>query len=110
MLLKNDIHKSDSDGYKEVKAIIEKHQKLLRSVSESSRQSSSEVADAAYQSYWYESDVKVKKLILFIMIRAQRPCYLSALGFSDLTLRSFSKIMSSSWTYLSLLLQVYEET
>ncbi|CAH0686457.1 unnamed protein product [Spodoptera exigua] len=71
---------------------------------------SSQVADAAYQSYWFESDVKVKKLILFIIIRAQRPSYLSALGFSQLTLKSFSKIMSSAWTYLSLLIQVYEET
>ncbi|XP_026741744.1 odorant receptor 85c-like [Trichoplusia ni] len=168
MLLKNNIHKSDSDGYQEVKTIIETHQKLLRIADQLSNifgivifihamfaaleicffgfltvicvgpaetianfltvlsavftifllslsgqllcDTSSEVADAAYQSYWYESDVKVKKLILFIIIRAQRPSYLSALGFSELTLRSFSKIMSSSWTYLSLLLQVYEET
>uniref|UniRef100_A0A2A4J2I8 Odorant receptor n=1 Tax=Heliothis virescens TaxID=7102 RepID=A0A2A4J2I8_HELVI len=70
---------------------------------------SSEVADAAYESYWYESDCKVK-LILFIIIRAQRPSHLSALGFSQLTLKSFSKIMSSAWTYFSLLIQMYEET
>uniref|UniRef100_A0AAU6NDF5 Odorant receptor n=1 Tax=Mythimna loreyi TaxID=667449 RepID=A0AAU6NDF5_9NEOP len=71
---------------------------------------SSEIADAAYQSYWYESNEKVKKLILIIIIRAQRPSYLTALGFSELTLRSFSKIISSAWTYFSLLIQVYEET
>nr|QPX50352.1 odorant receptor [Helicoverpa armigera] len=71
---------------------------------------SSEVADAAYESYWYESDHKVKKLTLSIIIRAQRPSYLSALGFSQLTLKSFSKIMSSAWTYFSLLIQMYEET
>uniref|UniRef100_A0A2A4K2M3 Odorant receptor n=2 Tax=Heliothis virescens TaxID=7102 RepID=A0A2A4K2M3_HELVI len=71
---------------------------------------SSGVADAAYECYWYESDCKVKELILFIIIRAQRPCYLSALGFSQLTLKSFSKIVSSAWTYFSLLIQMYEET
>nr|QNS36199.1 olfactory receptor 4a [Mythimna separata] len=71
---------------------------------------SSQIADAAYQSYWYESNLKVKKLILTIIIRAQRPSYLSALGFSELTLGSFSKIISSAWTYFSLLIQVYEES
>ncbi|XP_075977218.1 odorant receptor 85c-like [Anticarsia gemmatalis] len=71
---------------------------------------SSEVADAAYQSLWYESDNNVRKLMLYIIVRAQQPSYLSALGFSQLTLKSFSKIMSTAWTYFSLLIQMYGDT
>ncbi|XP_062529764.1 odorant receptor 85c [Bombyx mori] len=69
---------------------------------------SSNISDAAYNSLWYEGDLKLRKLMLFIITRSQNPCYLSALGFSNMTLRSFSKIMSTAWTYLSLLIQVYE--
>lgn len=69
---------------------------------------SSNISDAAYSSLWYEGDLKLRKLMLFIITRSQNPCYLSALGFSNMTLRSFSKIMSTAWTYLSLLIQVYE--
>ncbi|CAH2242641.1 jg8466 [Pararge aegeria aegeria] len=43
-----------------------------------------------------------------ILLRAQKPSYLSALGFSNLSLVMFSKVASTSWSYLSLLNQMSE--
>ncbi|XP_072949714.1 odorant receptor 85b-like [Epargyreus clarus] len=67
------------------------------------------VCEAAYRSVWYTKDAKLRKYIVIIMNRAQKPCYLTALGFSDLTLTNFSKILSTSWSYLSLLNQMYQD-
>ncbi|KAG6453726.1 hypothetical protein O3G_MSEX008293 [Manduca sexta] len=70
---------------------------------------SSRVAEAAYESLWFESDINVRRAMLFIIIRGQQPASLSALGFSDMTLRTFSKIMSSGWTYFNLLIHIFED-
>ncbi|XP_039757368.1 odorant receptor 49a-like [Pararge aegeria] len=69
---------------------------------------SSGVADAAYQSLWYERSNKFRKFIAILIARAQKPSYLSALGFSNLSLVMFSKVASTSWSYLSLLNQMSE--
>ncbi|XP_022112395.2 odorant receptor 85b-like [Pieris rapae] len=70
---------------------------------------SSGIAEAAYNCPWYNRSVKFRKYIQIIIIRAQKPCTLSALGFSDVTLTTLSKILSTSWSYLSLLNQMYED-
>ncbi|XP_046968252.1 putative odorant receptor 85d [Vanessa cardui] len=69
---------------------------------------SNNVATAAYQCLWYERGKKFRKCIAIIIARSQKECHLSALGFSDLTLAMFSKVMSTSWSYLSLLNQMYD--
>ncbi|XP_047508608.1 odorant receptor 85b-like [Pieris napi] len=70
---------------------------------------SSGIAEAAYNCPWYNKSVEFRKCILIIIIRAQKPSTLSALGFSDVTLTTLSKILSTSWSYLSLLNQMYED-
>nr|QMS80326.1 odorant receptor [Histia rhodope] len=50
------------------------------------------VAYAAYCSLWYERNEKFKNLILILIVRSQRASCLSALGFSDVTLATFSKV------------------
>ncbi|XP_072949523.1 odorant receptor 4-like isoform X2 [Epargyreus clarus] len=67
------------------------------------------LCEAAYKSTWYSKEVKLRRYIVIIMNRAQKPCYLTALGFSDLTLANFSKVISTAWSYLSLLNQMYEK-
>ncbi|XP_069360061.1 odorant receptor 49a-like isoform X2 [Maniola hyperantus] len=67
---------------------------------------SSGIAYAAYQSPWYERSYKFRKYIAILIVRAQKPIHLSALGFSDLTLVMFSKVVSTTWSYLSLLNQM----
>ncbi|XP_047534351.1 odorant receptor 85b-like [Vanessa atalanta] len=69
---------------------------------------SNNVATAAYRCLWYERGKKFRKCIAIIIARSQRECHLSALGFSDLTLAMFSKVISTSWSYLSLLNQMYD--
>ncbi|CAG9583187.1 unnamed protein product [Danaus chrysippus] len=70
---------------------------------------SSGVAEAAYQSAWYERNNKFRKYISIVIVRSRKSCKLSALGFSDLTLEMFSKVISTSWSYLSLLNQMYKD-
>ncbi|XP_037297323.1 putative odorant receptor 92a [Manduca sexta] len=72
-------------------------------------QSSSKVADAIYNSKWYECSVADMKDYLFILTRAQKPCKLTAYGFSVISLNSFAKILSKSWSYFALLLTLYKE-
>ncbi|XP_050344619.1 odorant receptor 85b-like [Nymphalis io] len=67
------------------------------------------IATAAYECHWYERGKKFRKYIAIIIARSQRECHLSALGFSDLTLTMFSKVMSTSWSYLSLLNRMYDD-
>ncbi|CAG4952679.1 unnamed protein product [Colias eurytheme] len=71
---------------------------------------SSDIAEAAYNSVWYKRSNKFRKFIQIIIARAQEPCMLSALGFSNVTLATLSKILSTSWSYLSLLNQMYKDT
>ncbi|XP_072949318.1 odorant receptor 85c-like [Epargyreus clarus] len=66
------------------------------------------ICEAAYRSVWYTKDVKLRRYIVIIMNRAQKACYLSALGFSDLTLANFAKVLSTSWSFLSLINQMYQ--
>ncbi|XP_038212854.1 putative odorant receptor 85d [Zerene cesonia] len=69
-----------------------------------------DIAEAAYNCVWYKRSNKFRKFIQIIIARAQEPCMLSALGFSNVTLATLSKILSTSWSYLSLLNQMYKDT
>ncbi|XP_013163991.1 PREDICTED: odorant receptor 4-like [Papilio xuthus] len=70
--------------------------------------SSMEVSDAAYNCLWY-ADRNVARDVLLVQIRAQNPCKLTAFGFADVNYMSFSKIMSTSWSYFALLNTMYNE-
>ncbi|XP_026330949.1 odorant receptor 85b-like [Hyposmocoma kahamanoa] len=62
-----------------------------------------DIAEAAYRTQWYDADLKFKKFIYIIILRSQKPAQLSVLGFTNLTLRVFAKVLSSAWSYLSIL-------
>nr|UEN71199.1 olfactory receptor 16 [Gregopimpla kuwanae] len=70
-----------------------------------------EVNDAAFYSGWHllNSDnfpaVSLKRDILLMMMRAQRPCCLTAFGFFPVSLETFMKINSTAISYLTLLRQ-----
>nr|WCC57499.1 odorant receptor 42 [Papilio machaon] len=70
--------------------------------------SSMEVSDAAYNCLWY-ADRNVASDVLLVQIRAQNPCKLTAFGFADVNYMSFSKIISTSWSYFALLNTMYDE-
>ncbi|XP_053620273.1 putative odorant receptor 92a [Plodia interpunctella] len=70
-------------------------------------QASTEVSDAVYNSLWYKCDISVGKHLLIVLMRSQKPCKLTALGFADVNQRSFMRIMSNAWSYFALLKTMY---
>ncbi|CAH0397525.1 unnamed protein product [Chilo suppressalis] len=65
--------------------------------------SSAEISNAVCNSLWYKANAQVMKDLLFVLKRAQKPCKLTAWGYSDLNLAVFNKIVSKSWSYFALL-------
>ncbi|XP_043289688.1 uncharacterized protein [Venturia canescens] len=66
------------------------------------------VADAAYSACWYYclSDPSRRTLgkdLMFLIMRARRPCCLTAGGFCAISLETFTTILSSAMSYLTLL-------
>ncbi|XP_063625011.1 odorant receptor 67a-like [Cydia splendana] len=71
---------------------------------------SSGVASAAYQTLWYNSDQRFRKIIVIIMSRSQKPCKLRAMGYADVNLETFYKICGTTWSYLSVVNQMYQKS
>ncbi|KAL4713749.1 hypothetical protein ACJJTC_004280 [Scirpophaga incertulas] len=69
---------------------------------------STDVSSAIFNSKWYDSDQTIKRMVYIILIRAQRPCKLTACKFSDLNLTAFTTILSRSWSYFALLKTIYK--
>ncbi|XP_063530627.1 odorant receptor 67a-like [Cydia strobilella] len=71
---------------------------------------SSGVADAAYQSLWYNSDQRFRKIIVIMIARSQKPCKLRALGYADINFETFYKICGKTWSYMSVVNQMYQNS
>ncbi|CAO1409430.1 unnamed protein product [Diamesa tonsa] len=71
-------------------------------------ESSVGVADGVYNGNWYEGDENMKKSMKLIIIRAQRPQCLTTFKFSKVSLSSFSLVLSSSYSYFTLLRTIYD--
>ncbi|KAI5644678.1 7tm odorant receptor domain-containing protein [Phthorimaea operculella] len=70
--------------------------------------SSTKISEGIYKCRWYDTDPGVKRSIFLILIRAQKPCRLTAADFADLNLTAFTTILSRSWSYFALLRTVYK--
>ncbi|XP_013145761.1 PREDICTED: odorant receptor 85b-like [Papilio polytes] len=71
------------------------------------KEESSGIADAAYASLWTKGDIRYQKIICFIITRSQKPCCLTSLKRVPVTLNMFSKILSTTWSYFSLITTIY---
>ncbi|CAD0198750.1 unnamed protein product [Chrysodeixis includens] len=69
--------------------------------------SSMEVSDAIYNSLWYKISASERKDVCIVLMRAQKPCQVTAYGFFDINLRAFTSILSTSWSYFALLKTMY---
>ncbi|XP_070504669.1 odorant receptor 4-like [Chironomus tepperi] len=69
--------------------------------------SSTMIATSAYKTDWYESSVKTQRLILLIMVRAQKPQTVTAFKFFDVSIETFQWIISTSYSYFSILQGMY---
>nr|AXY83390.1 putative odorant receptor 12 [Conopomorpha sinensis] len=68
---------------------------------------SGRVSHSAFLSKWYKMNEKCKKDIYMIRERAMRPQALTAYKFSVICYASFVKIISTAWSYFTILKTVY---
>nr|AOG12918.1 odorant receptor [Eogystia hippophaecolus] len=66
-----------------------------------------EVGDSVYNCQWYLVSPSTAKQLVIILTRAQMPCKMTALGFADINLKAFTRILSTSWSYFTLLKTMY---
>ncbi|CAH2100023.1 unnamed protein product [Euphydryas editha] len=69
--------------------------------------SSSGVANAVYESSWYQNNIRCQRALLVMMQRSQKPLYFTALKFSSITMSTYSSILINSYSYFTLLYTVY---
>nr|QIJ45803.1 olfactory receptor [Glyphodes pyloalis] len=92
-------------------AMIEvmKNTYLLCYYSQLLNESSSGIALAAAKNMWYEEVVGYQRVIQIIIMRSQKPCTLTSLKFSPITLQTFNAVLKTTWSYFSLASQLYDE-
>ncbi|XP_026750156.2 putative odorant receptor 92a [Galleria mellonella] len=69
---------------------------------------SNKVGEAIYLCKWYKMNKREKQNILIIMTRSHKPAKLTAYKFSTISYASFMKIISTSWSYFTILKTVYK--
>ncbi|XP_073958657.1 odorant receptor 4-like isoform X2 [Choristoneura fumiferana] len=65
------------------------------------------VADAVYASGWYNGDVRARRALVVLIQRSQKPLYFTALKFRPITMTTYSSIITTSYSYFTLLYTVY---
>ncbi|XP_045538720.1 odorant receptor 4-like [Papilio machaon] len=71
---------------------------------------SASVGEMTYFSNWHCMDKSSKKTILLIITRSNKEKYLTAYKFSVISYKCFTKIISTSWTYFTILRTLYTES
>ncbi|XP_026764626.2 odorant receptor 4 isoform X1 [Galleria mellonella] len=65
------------------------------------------VSDAVFASGWYNCNPRCRRALLLMLQRSQRPLYFTALKFSSITLNTFRSILTTSYSYFTLLYTSY---
>ncbi|EDV56250.1 odorant receptor 49b [Drosophila erecta] len=65
------------------------------------------VATAAYETEWFTFDVPLRKNILFMMMRAQRPASILLGNIRPITLELFQNLLNTTYTFFTVLKRVY---
>ncbi|XP_071055835.1 odorant receptor 4-like [Onthophagus taurus] len=65
-----------------------------------------EVANAAYNGLWYTTSADIQKDIRLIIARSQQPLTLKAMYLGSMTVSTFLKVLSSAYSYFTLLLNI----
>nr|QXO35951.1 olfactory receptor Or8 [Anopheles melas] len=69
---------------------------------------SSQIPYSAFEGNWIGASVSYQRSLLFVMLRSTTMQKLTALKFSVVSLASYSKILSTSFSYFTLLKAMYE--
>lgn len=65
------------------------------------------VGDAIYDLPWYQiSDFRTRRYLLLVMIRAQRPCTITAFKFYSVNLESYCNALTTAFSYCTVLQEV----
>ncbi|XP_047996184.1 putative odorant receptor 85d [Leguminivora glycinivorella] len=65
------------------------------------------VGESAFLCDWYKMNKKTQKVLLTLMIRTRKPTRLTAFKYSVICYEGFTKIISNSWSYFTILRTVY---
>ncbi|XP_018302508.1 odorant receptor 4-like [Mycetomoellerius zeteki] len=68
---------------------------------------SKSIGDAAYASFWYESDSRDSRIILSLIMRSQNQLTITIGRIMNLSLGQFTTIVKASASYISVLLAMY---
>ncbi|KAM3966695.1 odorant receptor 4 [Aphomia sociella] len=65
------------------------------------------VSDAVYESGWYNCNTRCRRALLLMLQRSQRPLYFTALKFRSITMTTYTSILTTSYSYFTLLYTAY---
>ncbi|XP_055600381.1 odorant receptor Or2-like [Uranotaenia lowii] len=71
------------------------------------REESVAIAEAAYSGYWVELHPSVRRKLLLIILRAQKPLQITVGNIYPMTLEMFQSLLNASYSYFTLLRRVY---
>nr|AST36282.1 putative odorant receptor OR59 [Hedya nubiferana] len=72
--------------------------------------SNADVALAVYNSGWYRTDPRCRRALVFLIRRAQKPVAFTAMKFTNLSLVTYSSILTRSYSYFALLYTMYNDS
>ncbi|KAL1488318.1 hypothetical protein ABEB36_014796 [Hypothenemus hampei] len=65
------------------------------------------IAQAIFEYYWYEQSEHVKKILLIMIMRAQKPLFLSIGPFRPMNMQAGLMTLKASYTYSQVMKQGY---
>ncbi|XP_056637749.1 odorant receptor 85b-like [Diorhabda sublineata] len=70
-------------------------------------ESSDEITEACYSTFWYKCNAKIQKIFITVMERSKYPVKLKAGNFYTLNLATLMTILRSSYSYFAVIQHVY---
>ncbi|XP_011065043.1 PREDICTED: odorant receptor 30a-like [Acromyrmex echinatior] len=65
------------------------------------------IANATYETLWYNMPLNTEKIIIFIIMRSQKRLTITAGKMIDMSFDTFTNIMKASASYISVLNAIY---
>nr|AXY83397.1 putative odorant receptor 15 [Conopomorpha sinensis] len=63
----------------------------------------------AYNSGWFRTEPKCRKILVFLIKRSQKPIALTAMKFTNMNLMTYSAILTRSYSYFALLYTMFND-
>lgn len=68
------------------------------------------ISGAIYNGYWLDAEPRVRKYLYLIKLRSSKPAYLSGRGFFVVSLQSCAKILTTTYSYFTVLRTAYKHS